>query len=202
MKWTEEQLKELKENCLYYFNNKRRAEIIFQRKWENIYSKAYVLKFIPRELFLIRTNKKCSIFLGCHVAERVLSHVFVDVHRMPSRNKGFDFICNKGYKVDVKASCLHNNNAYTFIMNYNKLTDYFLCIAFDNRENLNPQHIWLIKSDDICIMDKTKRMFKDICAINIKNTPEGLSKYLKYELTDKLKETISCCNTLKSKGDL
>ena len=143
MKWTEEQLGLLKERYSYYFNNKRKAEIIFQRKWNLIHLKAYSLKIIPNELKPMKLNKKCSQFLGCHVAERVLSHVFKDVQRMSNGNKGYDFICNKGFKIDVKSSCIQKNNSYIFSIRYNNIADYFLCIAFDNRENLNPQYIFV-----------------------------------------------------------
>ena len=36
-------------------------------------------------------NKTCALFLGVHVAERVLSHVFKQVKRMPNGNVGYDF---------------------------------------------------------------------------------------------------------------
>jgi len=50
-------------------------------------------------------NRDCSKFLGVHVAEQVLSQVFNNVEVMPHNNKGFDFICNRGKKIDVKSSC-------------------------------------------------------------------------------------------------
>ena len=48
-------------------------------------------------------NRDCTLFLGVHVAERVLSKVFKDVERMPMNNPGYDFICGGGYKIDVKS---------------------------------------------------------------------------------------------------
>jgi len=135
----------------------------------------------------MKTNKNCSVFLGVYVAERVLSHVFKDVERMPFNNPGYDFICNKGFKIDVKSSCLRTNNSYYFNIKYNKIADYFLLIGFDNRKDLNPQHIWLIKNN----------LVNEIKALIITNNINGLSKYSNYELTEKLKETIECCNKLK-----
>ena len=197
IRWSKDEIKELTKKYFYYIEHRREAEIVFNRKWNAVYMKAYCLGIAQKGKILMKSNKKCSIFLGCHVAERVLSHVFKDVQRMPIHNKGFDFICNKGFKIDVKSSYLHKNNTYQFIMNRNKIADYFLCIGFDNREDLNPQHIWLIKADDICMSDKSKRIFKEMSAISIKNNLEGLSKYSEYELTDKLQEMITCCNILK-----
>ncbi len=92
-------------------------------------------------------NRSCPMFLGIHVAERVLSNVFKNVKRMPLHNTGFDFICNRGYRVDVKASCIRTNGKYhhwQFKIRKNMIADYFLCIAFDNRHDLVPLHLWLV----------------------------------------------------------
>lgn len=94
-------------------------------------------------------NKECALFLGVHVAERVLSHVFKDVERMPMNNPGYDFICNRGKKIDSKSSCIHKDKccgsvSWSFVINHNTTADFFLCLAFDNREDLTPLHAWLI----------------------------------------------------------
>ena len=39
-----------------------------------------------------------NYFLGCYIGERIFSHVFKDVQRMSLNNKGYDIICNKGFK--------------------------------------------------------------------------------------------------------
>jgi len=181
-KWSEEHLKELKEKYFYYVEHKKEAETIFQRNWSAISVNASTLGITSRKI-----NKRCSRFLGEHISERVLSYVFRDVERMPHNNKGYDFICNKGYKVEVKSSCLHRN-MYSFKLNQNKIADYFLLIGFDNREDLNPQHIWLIKGN---LVDEIK-------TLSITNSEPCLLQMYEYELTDKLKETIECCNELKN----
>jgi hypothetical protein len=103
-------------------------------------------------------NKDCSLFLGVHVAERVLSNVFKNVQRMPQNNPGYDFICSKGYKIDVKSASLckildkkHGSVIWrwNFHIRNNTIADYFLLIAFDDRENLNPMHVWLIKGSEL-----------------------------------------------------
>ena len=139
-------------------------------------------------------NKNCSLFLGVHISENILSKVFDNVKRMPHGNKGYDFICNKGFKIDVKSSCLHKNNTYTFTIKYNKTANYFLCIAFDNRKNLQPQHIWLIKNNDIIRNKKLKKFY----ILGIVNKPSKLKEFSKYELTNKLEKIIHCCNKLKN----
>lgn len=188
--WTTEEINDLKEKYPYYNEHIKEAEQYFRRTWKAISVKASKLGI---ESVLMKTNKKCTQFLGIHVAERVLSHVFKDVHRMPYGNPGYDFTCNKGFKIDSKASCLCNDdNTYAFIINCNKITDYFLLIGFDNREDLNPQHVWLIKSDEII----RKRKLNEFQSLKISNTRFGLSQFLKHE--HKLKEIINCCNVIKN----
>jgi len=208
MKLTEEHLNHLRNDYLYYNDHKDDAEAYFGVKWinlQNILKKEF-------DLSPMKINKKCASFLGCHVAERVLSHVFKDVEKMPYGNIGFDFICNKGFKIDVKASCLHVNNSYAFHINRNKIADYFLLVGFDNRENLNPQHIWLMKSNIIIKyngrfnkhikqneINRKLNEFEALRIVNISNSlySYDLSIFSKYELIDKLKETIECCTELK-----
>ena len=100
-------------------------------------------------------NKKCSLYLGVHIAEQILSQAFKNVQRMPYGNPGFDFICNKGYMVDVKGSCLNKDGAWCFNIRHNITADYFLCLAFDNREDLNPLHAWLIPGSKLNHLIKT-----------------------------------------------
>ena len=94
----------------------------------------------------MENNKSCSQYLGIHIAERILSHIFHNVEQMPYNNPGYDLICGNGYKIDVKSVCHVKDipNKWNFPIRRNKIPDYFLCLAFDNREDLNPKHIWLI----------------------------------------------------------
>jgi hypothetical protein len=98
-------------------------------------------------------NRTCASFLGVHVAERVLRRVFKDVQTMPYGNPGFDFICNKGKKIDVKAACAQHRvdcaDKWLFHTRYNKVPDYFLCMAFDNRIDLTPLYIWLLPASKV-----------------------------------------------------
>lgn len=191
--WTEEEIKELREKYFYYLEHKEEAEKYFKRNIQQLKIKASTLGITSMKL-----NKKCSMFLGCHIAERILSYVFKDVERMPIHTKGYDFICNKGMKIDVKSCCLFFSTPiysdYRFKIKHNKIADYFLLIGFDNRDDLNPQHIWLIRGNEIIIR---YRKLNDIENFVIVNTLHDLTKYSKYELTDKVKEIIDCCSQLK-----
>lgn len=135
------------------------------------------------------TNPKCSIYLGVVVAERMLSKVFKNVERMPLNNPGYDFICNNNFAIDVKSACHPKNRSdlWMFAIKRNQEADYFLCIAFDTRKDLNPQHIWLIPSTVLNHLMGT--------SISIST----LDKWAKYELIDKLDDVLACCDAMKNK---
>ena len=109
---------------------------------------------------------------------------------MLNNNSGYDFICGKGYKIDVKSSCRrirkNHNDMWVFAIDKNKKSDYFLCLAFNNRKNLNPEYIWLIPNEKI----------NKFTTIGISES--RLQKWEKYELKDKINDIINCCNILKS----
>lgn len=138
----------------------------------------------------IINNTGCATYLGVHVAERLLADVFDNIDRMPNNNPGFDFICGGGYKIDVKAVCLRKNRRqWSFTIGYNTIADYFLCLAFDNRNDLNPLHIWLIPG----------------YVINHRSTAnisEGtIDRWSKYEMTDKLDKIKTCCNIMRTSNN-
>jgi hypothetical protein len=130
-------------------------------------------------------NKECSSFLGVHVAERVLSNVFKDVERMPMNNPGYDFICNRGKRIDVKSACMSSRGSWYYKIACNKVADYFLFIAFDSREKLNPIHLWLVPGH----------------VINHKNSVgmyhTTLNKWDEYKLD--IGRTLKCCTSMKQK---
>ena len=133
-------------------------------------------------------NKECALFLGVHIAERVLKNVFKNVEQMPTGNPGFDFICGKGYKIDVKCSCLRYriNGAprWGFKIRNNKIADYFLCLAFDNREDLNPMFLWLIPGNEV----------NNTTGISVSTTTT--SRWDKYVLN--IDKVSKCCDIIKS----
>lgn len=98
-------------------------------------------------------NKSCTQYLGIVVGERLCRHLFKDVEVMPMHNPGFDFICNRGKLIDVKTSSTRsrkNKKPYwVFEIKRNTTADYFICVAFDNRTDLNPLHMWMIPGKEI-----------------------------------------------------
>lgn len=110
--------------------------------------------------------KDSASYLGVHISEHVLSNFFDHVKRMPLNNPGYDFICGRGYKIDAKSSCLQHPGdsvpAWRFSIRKNKIADYFVCLAFDNREDLRPQHIWVIPAAAVNNFD-TLRITDNCC---------------------------------------
>jgi len=195
--------KEYKEEKIRF---KEYADILYQTKGYKNYAD-YRLQTNHR-LGLSKSmykNKASSAYLGIVIAERVLSKVFKDVKRMPINNPGYDFVCRYGHKIDVKSSCLRYincscNKNWMFSIRKNKIADYFLLLAFDNRKDLNPKHIWLIKGSEVVRSTlQNTRLLNDKMTLSITNTKRNRRKYKQYRQTDKLKETIKCCNTF---GDL
>lgn len=129
-------------------------------------------------------NRGCSAFLGVHVAERVLSSVFKNVERTPYGNSGYDFICNHGKKIDVKSSCLRKDGRWLFNLKKNTIADHFLCIAFDDRDSLNPLHVWLLPSN----------IFGTMRSVSIK--PSTIDIWDEHRLN--IDDVIKYCNIIRS----
>jgi hypothetical protein len=132
-------------------------------------------------------NKSCSLYLGCIVAETVLSHEFPGFKRMPPKNSGYDYECPKGFKIDIKSACRrHPKDAcdkWVFYIGKNKIADYFLLLAFDSREKLNPEYVWLVPGN--VVNDKG----------NVTISITNLYKWMQYERP--LDNVVKCCNRLK-----
>lgn len=133
--------------------------------------------------------KDSGQYLGIYVAERVLSKFFDNISRMPINNPGYDYVCGRGFKIDVKSACVrkpkNRNPRWEFRIGKNKTADYFLCLAFDNREDLNPVHVWLIPGDIV----NTKSH------ISVYITEYDNSKWKKYERP--IDRVIACCSELR-----
>lgn len=109
---------------------------------------------------------------------------------MPYGNQRFDFICGRGYKIDVKSACRYRqkenwSDQWAFHIDKNTAADYFMCLAFDDREDLNPEHVWFLPAS--LVNDK----------IHVSISESTLQKWSRYELHDKLEKIIGCCNTLR-----
>ena len=140
--------KEWRKNNPQYHIEWRKTHSTYHRDWARKHPKYNDKYRFASGVIPYDKNESCSLYLGVHVAERILSKVFKDVEMMPMHHPGYDFICNQGKKIDVKSSCARTSYGHighwNFGIDYNDIADFFLCIAIDNRENLIPQHLWLI----------------------------------------------------------
>jgi len=128
-------------------------------------------------------NKHCASYLGCHVAENILQKVFNNVIKMPNNHRFYDFICSKGKKIDVKSACISKQGGWIFTINKNMVADYFLCIAFDNRDDLNPLHLWLIPNHVLS---------------HLKNTSISKSTIYKWdEYRIDVSKVVECCEEIR-----
>lgn len=117
-------------------------------------------------------NKDCAQYLGVHLSENAASKLLPNATKMPFNHPKYDFLCSQGYKIDVKSSTLRlNQNAKTprwsFCIRDNTEADYFMCIGYDDRSNLNILKIWMIPKEEV-----TDRKFLIISLSNEKNWKE------------------------------
>ena len=128
-------------------------------------------------------NKDSADYLGVYVNERLIRLHFKEIEVFPYGNPGFDFICNKGMKVDAKSACLSNGH-WLFNIRRNTEADYFLCVAYDDREHLNIMHVWMIPG----------HVINHFTGISI--SPSTIHKWDKY-IYD-IEGFSSCCNAMKN----
>lgn len=111
-------------------------------------------------------SKDCAKYLGVYIAERKIGRIIIPKmlgeikQEMPPNYPGYDFIVVEDVKVDIKSACLRHLNGWIGWephVIYNNVTDYFIIVAFDNRDDLNIMHIWLIHRDEIIRGDKFYR---------------------------------------------
>jgi hypothetical protein len=133
-------------------------------------------------------NKSCPVYLGVIVAEQLLSTFFRNITRMPYGNPGYDFLCGLNYEIDVKSACRFypknsRNARWLFHIHENKIAKFFLCIAFDDRKSLTPEHVWFIPANVVN---------SKICISIGEHT---LEKWSQFERP--LKSVLECCNKMK-----
>lgn len=105
---------------------------------------------------------------------------------LPYGNHGYDVICNRDFKIDIKSSATGNSGHWMFNIKKNADTDYFLCIAFESRDDLhNPSYLWMIPCNKINHL------------MGFKISKSATDKWNEYELP--LDKLSVCCNTMKAK---
>lgn len=145
-------------------------------------------------------NKNCTYWLGIYIAERkyarkILPLIFGGIKKeMPPNYPGFDFVCIKDERINIKSARLIHGK-FRFNIKHNNEPDYFLLLAFNNtdkEEDLRLLHAWIFKKNDR-IRENIQRNyvmkdFYDRYNIKIVNNVEDLLEFQKYELIDILEK--------------
>lgn len=155
-----------------------------------------VWMYYPEMPSPIKENRRDPRFLGIYIGENGFKEIYERSQRMEYCNPGYDIICPKGYKIDVKSTTLNSYNTFSFVINKNMIADYFAMIAFNNIIDLEPLHLWIINGDeDIygCPIRKLDRL-------TILNEQKYLDLYQKYERIDKLNELKNICKIFDAKN--
>lgn len=144
-------------------------------------------------------NENCPAYLGVYIGEDIAKIILIDIFggiekSMRYRHPSYEYIVKGGYKIDVKTIKLDNKNRCIFPIKYNKIADYFLLIAFRDIENLNIEHIWLIKGNDI-VRDRKLNQFS---GLSITNNIKNMLMFKKYLWTDKSGKLKEYCNKIKN----
>ncbi len=142
-------------------------------------------------------NEDCESYFGVYIGENYISKLFENPIRMPPNNPGFDWICKNGKKIQCEARCLHYIDGvfgWSFTIDYNNMADYFILSGWNNRESLEPIHIWMIHKNDEIRGD----IFWRRGGFWITNTSKKLKEFEKYELSDKLDKLKEYCKNIKS----
>ena len=140
-------------------------------------------------------NVECTTYFGIWIAENYIFKTFEDADKAPYGTIGYDWICNKGMKIQCKARCLDSSNRWNYNIanrkgDYNTIADYFIISAWDNRESLNPLHVWVFHRDDII----RGKPFLMRLSISISNTENGLEEFKEFEVTNRLDKLKQLCN--------
>ena len=129
-------------------------------------------------------NKECSSHYGVYINEGVIKLYFNNVEVMPYGHPDYDFICKNGWKIDGKSSFTGDKGHWKFNIKRNTTTDYFFCVAYDNRKDKNILHIWILPGHKFNHLVSTKIS---------KNT---IDKWSEYE--QPIDKAIMCCDSMKT----
>jgi hypothetical protein len=173
--------------------------IAFKRGYFSYEEYMKVWDYFPGMTNPYKENRTDNRFLGVYIGENAIHKIHEGSERKKLNNKGYDIICQKGYKIDVKTTTLSRYNTYVFDISENKTADYFVMIGFNNIIDLKPLHIWIIRGNEKL---DTGRIVNDLNKLIIVNEPLYISKYEKYEKDDKLELLKTLCNKFDAKNKI
>jgi len=92
-------------------------------------------------------NKSCSSYLGVYIANKIMKDLYPESEKMPYGNPGYDHVLKNGDKIRVCTSTFHKTkrrNFWGFHTKQKTTADYFIFMAFKDRNSDDPLHIWKI----------------------------------------------------------
>jgi len=146
----------------------------------------------------MKENRMNNKFIGIYIAENGIAKIYEESKRMPCNHPGYDIICPKGYKIDVKATVLSRYNTFCFGIQKNEVADYFILVGFNNIIELKPLHLWIIKSDE----NIHGRPLKEFLSLKIIDEPQYIQEYQKYEKLNRLEMLKSVCEEFDAKNKI
>lgn len=146
----------------------------------------------------IKENRMDNKFIGVYIGENGITKIYEGSKRMPYNHPGYDIICQKGYKIDVKSTVLSRYNTFSFGIQKNRTADYFALVGFNNIIELTPLHLWIIKSDE----NIHGRQLKELGALKIIDEPQYIQEYQKYENLYRLEMLKSVCKDFDGKNKI
>ncbi len=147
-------------------------------------------------------NKGSSQYMGIYITEKNVSNIllnkmFSNIEYMTYGNIGYDVICDKN-TIDIKSSIKRRRtkNLYnwSFHIDKNTISNYFLMFAFDNKIEFNICHVWMIKGSDII----REKVLNSLTTLSVIDSDIPIKKLEKFEIKGKvLNETIKEWNIIK-----
>ena len=166
------------------FKNRAERYRDYNREWAHNTGKN-----LPKE-----ENPYCPSHFG-DFTEDLMIKTFEDPIRMPYGNPGYDWTCKRGDKIDSKGRCLiyskvSNWSGWEFYIDHNNIADWFILSCWDDRDSLNPLHVFAFHKNDIV----RGRKFCEFVTFSITNTPKKLKELEKFEVTNRLDKLKELCN--------
>lgn len=150
-KYKAEHSDEVKEYRKQYYNNHRDEAKQARRGhyWEHHDDELKTMESYRRSKGMqeMSQNKDSSLFLGVHVTEAAIREAFPELKQMRHGNPKFDLIDMDGNGIDVKSATTYkfkNKDAirWEFRIRKNAVPRFFVCVAFDNHDDLNVVQAW------------------------------------------------------------
>lgn len=149
-------------------------------------------------------NPDCPLYIK-HIREYLES--ILDIERIPYegskyKKKPVDFLMNwNGEKLRVKhiVSCICNDSTGSFwkyLIGCNKEADAFLLIAFGDKEYLELRHMWFVRCWQVFhikirrrqYIKATRKQFRNMKTLLIRNSEDVIDYMNKFELKEKLEQ--------------